>query len=54
MSLINYKLHIRLGPLRQVAPTDEVWLAIVDHSIDIGTKKALVVARQSGYSRGDP
>ncbi len=32
---------------RQVAPTDESWLAIIDHSIDIGTKKALVVLRVS-------
>ncbi len=46
-SVINWALRLGLGLLRQVAPTDEPWLAIVDHSIDIGTKKALVVLRVS-------
>ena len=46
-SVINWTLRLGLGLLRQVAPTDEPWLAIVDHSIDIGTKKALVVLRVS-------
>jgi hypothetical protein len=46
-SVINWTLRLGLGVLRQVAPTDEPWLAIVDHSIDIGTKKALVVLRVS-------
>ena len=46
-SVINWTLRLGLGLLRQVAPVDEPWLAIVDHSIDIGTKKALVVLRVS-------
>jgi hypothetical protein len=31
--------------LRQVAPIEKPWLAIVDHSIDIGIKQAFVVLR---------
>jgi hypothetical protein len=31
--------------LKQVKPIDQPWLAILDHSIDIGTKKAFVVLR---------
>jgi hypothetical protein len=46
-SVMNWTLRLGLGLLRQVAPTDESWLAIIDHSIDIGTKKALVVLRVS-------
>ena len=34
-----------LGLLKQVKPINSPWLAIIDHSIDIGTKKALVVLR---------
>jgi len=34
-----------LGLLKQVKPTQHDWAAIIDHSIDIGTKKALVVLR---------
>jgi len=34
-----------LGRLNQVMPINEAWLAIIDHSIDIGTKKVLVVLR---------
>lgn len=33
--------------LKQVSPINEQWAAIIDHSIDIGTKKALVVLRVS-------
>jgi len=44
-SVINWTLRLGLGMLRQVAPINEPWVAIVDHSIDIGTKKALVVLR---------
>jgi hypothetical protein len=46
-SVINWVLRLGLALLQQVAPTVEPWLAIVDHSIDIGTKKALVVLRVS-------
>jgi len=44
-SVINWTLRLGLGLLNQVGPIDAPWLAIVDHSIDIGTKKALVVLR---------
>ena len=33
--------------LKLVRPVDKPWVAIIDHSIDIGTKKALVVLRVS-------
>lgn len=44
-SVINWSLRLGLGLLNQVTTLDEPWLAIIDHSIDIGTKKALVVLR---------
>jgi hypothetical protein len=44
-SAINWTLRLGLGLLQQVIPIDIPWLAIIDHSIDIGTKKALVVLR---------
>lgn len=44
-SVINWTLRVGLGLLRQVKAIDCPWLAIIDHSIDIGTKKALVVLR---------
>lgn len=44
-SVINWVLRLGLGLLKQVKPISEPWLAIIDHSIDIGTKKALVVLR---------
>jgi len=44
-SVINWSLRVGLGLLQQVSPTCEPWIAIIDHSIDIGTKKALVVLR---------
>jgi len=34
-----------LGLLKQVKPINKSWVAIIDYSIDIGTKKALVVLR---------
>lgn len=43
--MINWSLRLGLGLLKQVTPIKEPWLAIIDHSIDIGTKKALVVLR---------
>jgi len=46
-SVINWTLRLGLGLLKQVKPISEPWLAIIDHSIDIGTKKALVVLRVS-------
>ncbi len=44
-SVINWTLRLGLGLLNQVKPISQTWLAIIDHSIDIGTKKALVVLR---------
>lgn len=44
-SVINWTLRLGLGLLKQVKKIDEPWAAIIDHSIDIGTKKALVVLR---------
>jgi hypothetical protein len=44
-SVINWTLRLGLGMLKQVAPIGKPWVAIIDHSIDIGTKKALVVLR---------
>jgi hypothetical protein len=44
-SVINWTLRLGLGLLKQVKPIIKPWVAIVDHSIDIGTKKALVVLR---------
>ena len=44
-SVINWTLRVGLGLLRQVAPISQPWVAIIDHSIDVGTNKALVVLR---------
>jgi len=44
-SVINWSLRLGLGMLNQVKPINKPWIAIIDHSIDIGTKKALVVLR---------
>ena len=44
-SVINWTLRLGLGLLGQVTTIDGPWLAIIGHSIDIGTKKALVVLR---------
>lgn len=38
-------MRLGLGRLKQVKPIHVPWLAIIDHSIDIGTKKVLVVLR---------
>ncbi len=46
-SVINWVLRLGLGLLNQVKPLAVPWVAIIDHSIDIGTKKALVVLRVS-------
>jgi len=43
--VINWTLRLGLGLLKQVQPLTEPWLAIIDHSIDIGTKKVMVVLR---------
>jgi len=44
-SVINWSLRLGLGLLAQVQTSTKPWIAIIDHSIDIGTKKAMVVLR---------
>ena len=44
-SVINWSLRLGLGLLTQIQTIVKPWVAIIDHSIDIGTKKALVVLR---------
>lgn len=44
-SVINWTLRLGLGLLKHVKPISNPWVAVIDHSIDIGTKKALVVLR---------
>lgn len=44
-SVINWTLKLGLALLKEVAPISEPWIAIMDHSIDIGIKKVLVVLR---------
>ena len=44
-SVINWTQRVGLSRLKQVAPIEKPWLAIVDHSIDIGVKQAFVVLR---------
>ena len=42
-SLINWVLRFGLGLLKQVQPISEPWIAIIDHSIDIGSKWCYVL-----------
>jgi hypothetical protein len=44
-SVINWRFRTGLGLLQQVGVCAEPWIAIIDYSIDIGTKKVLVVLR---------
>lgn len=44
-SVINWTLRFGLSLLSDVKPQKTPWLAILDHSIDVGVKKALVVLR---------
>jgi hypothetical protein len=44
-SVINWTLRLGLGMLFKVQPISKSWVAIIDHSIAIGTKKVLVVLR---------
>ena len=44
-SVINWSLRFGLAALSQVKPLNRPWVAIMDYSIDIGVKKALVVLR---------
>lgn len=44
-SVINWTLRVGLGQLEQVRPIAQPWLAVIDHTINVGTKKAMVVLR---------
>ena len=44
-SVIHWTLRAGMTIFNQVRPMDEPWLAVIDCSIDIGTRKALVVLR---------
>lgn len=44
-SVINWTLRLGLSLLASVASIPEPWVAIMDHSIDVGVKKVLVVLR---------
>ena len=44
-SVINWNLRLGVGLLKQVDEVQRSWIAIVDHSINIGIKKVLVVLR---------
>jgi hypothetical protein len=43
--VINWSLQLGLSLLKNVQSISEPWVAIMDHSIDIGVKKVLVVLR---------
>lgn len=44
-TVINWTLRLGLGLFNQIKPCDEPWVAIADHSIDLGTKKIFVILR---------
>ena len=44
-SVIHWTLRAGMTILNEIGTTDEPWLAVIDCSIDIGTRKALVVLR---------
>ena len=44
-SVINWTLRLGTYLLSQVKPIDEQWIAIMDTSIDVGIRKAIVVLR---------
>ena len=55
-SVIHWILRVGIAIFNQVSTITEPWVAIIDCSIDIGTRKALVVLRvplsalQNAYS----
>lgn len=54
-STINWIGRVGVGVLKDVSPMKEDWIAIIDHSINVGTKKLLVVLRvkmDSIYKKG--
>jgi hypothetical protein len=44
-SVINWVLRVGVDLLRRVHPIDEPWIAIMDTSIDVGIRKAIVILR---------
>ena len=44
-SVVNWTYRIGKGLLDEVKKIDKKWIAIADHSIDIGTKQVFVVLR---------
>lgn len=44
-SIINWSLRVGLGLLNMVKPIVKPWVAIIDHSINFGNLKALIVLR---------
>ncbi len=46
-SVIHWTLRAGMTIFNEVGSTDEPWIAVIDCSIDIGTRKALVVLRVS-------
>jgi len=44
-SVINWTLRVGIAIFKQISTISEPWVAIIDCSIDIGTRKALVVLR---------
>ena len=44
-SIINWTYRMGIGLLNEVKKIDKKWIAIVDHSIDIGRKQVFVVLR---------
>jgi len=44
-SIINWTYRVGKGLLKEVKKLDKEWIAIMDHSIDIGTKQVFVVLR---------
>lgn len=44
-SVINWTERLGIGRLKQIKPITQKWVAILDHSIDIGIKKVFVILR---------
>jgi hypothetical protein len=52
-SVINWTLRVGIDLLNQVGAIPEPWIAIMDTSIDIGTRKAVVIIRVRLSAIGD-
>ena len=44
-STINWIGRVGVGMLKEIREIEKPWIAIIDHSINIGTKKLFVVLR---------